>query len=215
MKYVPLTEALHSYICETFPAEDEFLCRLKTEADEAGLPPIHIAPEQIAFLQVLMRSVGARRVLEIGTLAGYSAIAIARALPNDGRLLTLERNPLHAEFALRKIREAALEHVIEVRTGSAKELLGEIREEPFDAVFIDADKAGYGTYLQKALPLLRLGGLVIGDNTLAWGNIADATTEDKTVQALRRFNTAMSAHPQLQSCLVPIAEGMTIGVKIR
>ena len=217
MKIVHLTEPLHDYICATFPAEDDFLRRLKQEADEAGLPPIHIAPEQVAFLQMFLQAIGAKRVLEIGTLAGYSAVAMARALPKGSRLLTLERNPAHAAFARRKIAEAALESVIEVRTGDAKQLLGEIaetkEEAPFDFIFIDADKAGYTDYLDLSLPLLRASGVLAGDNTLAWGNIADERSADKTVQALRRFNAAMSAHPELRACLLPIAEGMTFGVK--
>lgn len=214
MKYVPLTEVLHSYICETFSAEDEFLRNIKIEAEQAGLPAIHIAPEQVSFIQVLLRAVQAQRVLEIGTLAGYSAIAMARVLPEHGRLLTLERQQIHADFAQKKIRQAALEHVIEVRVGKAAQLLETIHEEPFDAVFIDADKGGYEEYLRKALPLLRVGGLVMADNTLAWGNIADANSMEKTVQALRAFNHAMSIHPSLQTCLLPIAEGMTIGIKL-
>ncbi|MFY8001781.1 MAG: O-methyltransferase [Candidatus Kapaibacteriota bacterium] len=214
MKYTPLTEPLHDYICTTFSAEDDFLRQLKRESDAAGFPAIHIAPEQVALLQVLLRAVGAKRVLEIGALAGYSAIAMVRALPDGARLLTLERNPAHAEFVRRKVRESALEHIIEVRVGDAKQILRTVDEAPFDVVFIDADKAGYSAYLDLALPLLRVGGIICADNTLAWGNIADTNTSDATVQALQRFNHAMSAHPQLQSCLIPIAEGMTLGVKL-
>lgn len=220
MKYTPITDEIHEYICATFPAEDDFLRTLKREAEEAGFPAIHIAPEQVAFLQMFLKATGARRVLEIGALAGYSAIGMARVLPEGAHLLTLEYNPVHAEFVRRKVSEAGLEAVVEVRTGDAAQLLQELSHEfpageLFDFVFIDADKVGYTRYLDLTLPLLRMGGTVAGDNTLAWGNIADSTTTDKTVQALRTFNAAIAAHPQLQASLLPIAEGMTFGVKVR
>ena len=221
MKYVAYNDALSRYVCATFPAEDDFLRALKTEATEAGLPPIHIAPEQAAFLQTLLCATGARRVLEIGTLAGYSAICMARALPPQGAyLLTLERSPAHAAFAQRKAAEAGLDDVIDVREGDAKQTLAEIAAnakqgfEPFDFVFIDADKRGYGAYLELALPLLRAGGLVCADNTLSWGAVADPATTDKTAQAIRRFNAAVQAHPHLRAAsLAPIAGGMTFAVK--
>lgn len=215
MKYTPITDEIHEYMSATFPAEDDFLRTLKREADEAGFPPIHIAPEQVAFLQMFLKATGAKRVLEIGALAGYSAIGMARALPEGSSLLTLEREPRHADFVRRKVREAGLENIIEVRTGDATQLLREMAADSvFDFVFIDADKVGYTTYLDLTLPLVRVGGVICGDNTLAWGNIADGASTDKTVQALRNFNAAISAHPQLQAYLLPIAEGMTFGVKI-
>lgn len=215
MKYTPITDEIYAYMSATFPAEDDFLLTLKHEADEAGFPPIHIAPEQVAFLQMFLKATGAKRVLEIGALAGYSAIGMARALPEGSHLLTLEYNPVHADFVRRKVREAGLEKVVEVRTGDAALLLREIAVDSlFDFVFIDADKVGYTTYLDLTLPLVRMGGVICGDNTLAWGNIADSASTDKTVQALRDFNAAISAHPQLQACLLPIAEGMTFGVKV-
>ncbi|MCS6808824.1 MAG: O-methyltransferase [Bacteroidota bacterium] len=214
MKHVPLTEALHQYICTTFPAEDALLQRIKQEAEQAGLPAIHIAPEQGALLQVLLRAIGARRVLEIGTLVGYSAIMMARALPPDGYLLTLESDEHHADYARVNIRAASLDHIIEVRVGRAQDILHSISGAVFDAVFIDADKAGYTTYLEHSVRLVRVGGLIIADNTLAWGKIADTTTDDPTIQALQQFNKALKAHPMLHSCLVPIAEGMTISVRL-
>ncbi|MBL7992928.1 MAG: O-methyltransferase [Candidatus Kapabacteria bacterium] len=215
MKYTPITDEIHEYMSATFPAEDDFLRTLKREADEAGFPPIHIAPEQVAFLQMFLKATGAKRVLEIGALAGYSAVGMARALPEGSSLLTLEREPRHADFVRRKVREAGLENIVEVRTGDAAQLLREITVDSlFDFVFIDADKVGYTTYLDLTLPLVRVGGVICGDNTLAWGNIADSASTDKTVQALRNFNAAISAHPQLQACLLPIAEGMTFGVKV-
>jgi O-methyltransferase len=214
MKYTALTEPLHDYICATFPAEDDFLRRLKEDGEAAGMPPIHIAPEQVAFLQTLLRGINARFVLEIGSLAGYSAIGMARALPENGKVVCFESEASRADFIRRKAAEAGISHKIEVHTGDAKQLLQEYHPDfAFDFVFIDADKVGYVRYLELTLPLLRPGGMLSGDNTLAWGNIADEHSEDKTVQALRAFNHAVSTHPQLSGCLLPIGEGMTLAVK--
>lgn len=224
MKYTALTEPLHDYICATFPAEDEFLRRLKEDAEKAGMPPIHIAPEQLAFLQTLLRGMNARFVLEIGSLAGYSAIGMARALSENGKVVCFEAEAKRADFIRRKAGEAGMPHKIEVHTGDAKQLLQEYRpnfehdadvehDAEFDFIFIDADKAGYVRYLELSLPLLRPGGMLCGDNTLAWGNIANEHSTDKTVQALRAFNHAVSTHPELSGCLLPIGEGMTLAVK--
>ncbi|TAE32387.1 MAG: O-methyltransferase [Candidatus Kapaibacterium sp.] len=214
MKYTALTKPLHDYICATFPAEDDFLRRLKADGEAVGMPPIHIAPEQLAFVQTLLRGINARFVLEIGSLAGYSAIGMARALPEDGKVVCFEKEPTRAEFIRQKAEEAGIPHKIEVHAGDAKHLLENFRpEHEFDFVFIDAEKAGYVRYLELSLPLLRKGGMLCGDNTLAWGNVFDANSTDKTVQALRAFNHAISKHPELSGCLVPIGEGMTLAVK--
>jgi predicted O-methyltransferase YrrM len=214
MKYTALTEPLHDYICATFPAEDEFLRHLKAEGEAEGMPPIHIAPEQLAFLQTLLRGINARFVLEIGSLAGYSALGMARALPDNGKVVAFEREAKRADFIRRKADEAEMAHKIEVHTGDAKRLLQDFHPDyAFDFVFIDAEKAGYTHYLELTLPLLRTGGMLCGDNTLAWGHIADEHSTDKTVQALRAFNHAVSTHPHLQGCILPIGEGMTLAVK--
>jgi predicted O-methyltransferase YrrM len=216
VKYVPLTPEIHEYICTRFPAENEFLRTLNREAEAEGIPPIQIAPEQLAFLQMLLRALSARYVLEIGSLAGYSALGMAQVLPDDGKVIAFEINPKHAEFIQRKAREAQIDHKIQLHVGDAKQLLREFRPNvEVDFVFIDAEKAGYVQYLELAVPLLRKGGIVAGDNTLAWGKIADTTTTDETVRALQAFNEAVSRHDQLQSCMIPLAEGMTLGTKIR
>jgi len=211
-----LTPALNDYLTANFSAEDAFLRTLLDQAEERGIPAISIAPEQTAFLQVLLRGIGARRVLEIGSLAGYSAITMARALPADGEMICLELNPDWSDFIRRKAREAGLDNVIDVVTGPAVDTLttGTI-EGPFDAIFIDADKVNYSRYFDLALPLLRTGGLIIGDNALAWGEIAntDTTFEPQNVKAIRAFNERISTHPGLQSTLVPLGDGMVIGIK--
>ncbi len=213
-----LTEELNDYVVENFSAEDDFLRTLVTESLAAGIPPISIAPEQTAFLQVLLRGIGARRVLEIGSLAGYSAIAMARALPKDGELIACEIDPVFAAFIERKAHEAGLAGVIRVVRGPALLSIATLAREPrLDAVFIDADKVNYVRYLDLVLPMLRVGGLIIGDNALAWGHVADAEPdfEPQNVIAIREFNERMSTHPQLQSALVPLGDGMVIGIKLR
>jgi predicted O-methyltransferase YrrM len=216
MKHIPLTPAIHQYMTALFPAEDDFLRELTRESKELGIPPINITPEQLAFMQMLLRALNAKYVLEIGSLAGYSAIGMARMLPDDGKVVAFEINPRHAEFIHRKAQDAKLDHKIQLHIGDAKELLREFQPMvAFDFVFIDAEKTGYTAYLDLTVPMLRIGGVVAGDNTLAWGNIADRNSNDPTVIALQRFNDAVSKHEQLQSCMIPIAEGMTLGTRIR
>ncbi len=207
------TPDLIAYIQRYFSAEDEFLATLRQQALEAGFPEIWIAPEQGAFLQVVLRAMGARHVLEIGTLAGYSAITLARALPEEGWLITVERDAQRAEFARRAVERAGLAHKIRVECADAREWLRTFHPpEPLDFVFIDADKPSYSLYLDLCLPLLRIGGLICTDNALAWGEIASETT-DPDVQALQAFNLRMATHPQLQCCLVPLGDGMVLGVR--
>jgi predicted O-methyltransferase YrrM len=209
----PLTPELNDYIIELFSAEDDFLSALRVDAEEAGIPAIHIAPEQTSFLQVLLRSIGARFVLEIGSLAGYSAIAMARALPPDGRLIAMEIHPDYAAFIERKAHEAGLDGVIKVIVGPALDGLSALPADTmFDAVFIDADKPNYVNYIQAVLPFMRHGGIIIGDNALAWGEAANPSTsfEPENVQGIRSFNSFVASHPRLQATLVPLGDGMTI-----
>lgn len=211
-----LTPELNDYVSRMFNAEDAFLRQLLADAEAAGIPPISIAPEQTSFLQVLLRAIGARRVLEIGSLAGYSAIAMARALPPDGSVVCCELQAEWAEFIRRKAHEAGLGSVITVVTGAALDTIRAMdASEQFDAVFIDADKPNYVHYVDAVLPHLRVGGLIIGDNALAWGEVANehSTFEPENVAGIRDFNRHMVGHPQLQCTLVPLGDGMTIGIK--
>lgn len=215
----PLTPVLNAFLSKHFSAEDEFLRTLLIEAKEKGIPEISIAPEQTSFLQVLLRAMNARTVLEIGSLAGYSAISMARALPADGTLYACEINPEYCEFIKNKASQAGLGSVIQVMEGPALITYPTIRKsftQPLDAVFIDADKLNYSRYMEMVLPDLRVGGLIIADNALAWGLVADENpvSEPQNVIALRTFNERLSSHPQLQATLVPLGDGMAIGVKL-
>jgi len=214
MKGTPITDDIVSYAIDLFGIEDELLRSLRIEAASAGIPEIQISPEQAAFMQVLLRGTGARRVIEVGTLAGYSAIVMARALPSDGHLVTIERDPFHAEFARNMIARAGLNQLIEVRIGSGIDVLERnlAGTGPYDFAFIDADKQGYVRYLELILPMMRPGGMIAGDNAMAWGRITDRRTDDDSVLGMQAFNRAMASHPRLQSALLPIGDGMCVGV---
>lgn len=214
MKGTPLTDQMVDYMTHLFPTEDALLRDLKRDADAAGIPAIQISTEQGAFIQVLLRGIGARRVVEVGTLGGYSSIIMARALPPDGELVTIERDPLRAEFARAQYAKAGLEGVVRVMVGSGIDVLErELAETgPYDFAFIDADKGSYVRYLELIYPIIRPGGLIAGDNALAWGKVAD-DSDDPDVQGIQAFNRAMAEHPGLQSCIVPIGDGMCIGWK--
>jgi caffeoyl-CoA O-methyltransferase len=206
--------ALSDYIAELFAPEDTLLQELRAEAGRRGLPEIAISAEVGRLLQVLLVSIGARRVLEIGTLAGYSAIWIARALGPDGRLVTLEIDPARADLARSFLQRAGLADRAEVRVGDALETTaGLVRlGERFDAVFIDADKERYPAYLDHALELVRTGGLILADNALWSGRVLDDPAEDQGTAAVQAFNRAMAGHPRLVSTIVPVRDGVAVGV---
>ena len=207
----PVDEPLFAYLATKAIPEDALLRDLRIAAAKAGLPEIHIAPEQAAFLQNLLRAMRARTVVEIGTLGGYSAIAMARGLAPDGRVITHEIEPRHAEFAREWIARSDQRGRIDVRVGDAAKTLAELPAASADAVFIDADKTGYVGYLQHALRLLRPGGVVLADNVLAGGLIASGT--DAKERALRAFLDAAIANPELTSVVVPLGDGVYFGVK--
>ena len=172
---------------------------------EAGLPPHHVAPNQGKLLYLLARIQGARRILEIGTLGGYSAIWLARAHPPGGRLITLEANSRHTEVARANIARAGLAEVVDVREGSALESLariGEQSEEPFDFIFIDADKANNPHYLEWALQLSRPGSLIVADNVVRGGAVVDGASTDPDVRGIRRFMELLALEPRVSATVV-------------
>ncbi len=203
------------YIAGLFAQEDDLLRALREDAANAGLPAISVPPETARFLQLLVRAVGATRVLEVGTLGGYSAIWMARAMGDDGSLLSLELDPEHAAFARRYIERAGLSHAVEVRVGRALQILPTLDGEKFDIVFLDADKEPLPTYLDWALRLLRPGGLVIADNTLRGGRVADPTEDDEQLRAIREFNRKLAANSRLTGLVVPIGDGVAVAVMQR
>lgn len=205
-------EACSAYVAGLFGSEDDVLRDLRREIAESDLPEIYISPEEGRLLQVLLRCVGARRVLELGTLGGYSAIWMARALPADGRLITVERDSGRAELARRYLRRARLAGIVEVRVGEAGTVLERLSGgEPFDAVFIDADKKSYPDYLEWCLKNVRGGGLVIADNAFKSGRVVEES-DDPDVRGIQEFNRRVAEDPALTSIIVPVRDGLAIAV---
>ncbi len=206
-----LWTAVDGYIENLFLPDDPALTATLADSAAAGLPEIAVSPAQGKLLTLLARAVGARRILEIGTLGGYSAICLARALPADGRLVTLELSPLHAAVAQANIARAGLADRVEVRVGPGVASLAHLAAEgaePFDLVFIDADKPSYGAYLEGSLPLARPGALIIADNVVRQGRVMDATSDDDNAQGARRFNDQLAADPRLSAVVL-----QTVGSK--
>jgi len=203
-----------SYIAERTTREDAFLRELKESASSAGIPAIWVSPEQASFMQILLRLSRAREVVEIGTLAGYSAIWMARALPPGGRVQTIELSKKHADFAEQWIARSDVADRILVLRGAAKDVLQMIGPDTADVVFLDADKASYPLYLQEALRIVRKGGLVLADNAFAFGSLFDEDETDSDVAAVRAFNDLISRERALQSVIVPIGDGLWVGVKL-
>lgn len=200
------------YIAGLFAREDDLLASLREEADRSGMPPISITPDEGRLLQVLLTAIGARRVLEVGTLGGYSAIWMARALPPTGRVLSLEMEPGHAEFARRYVTRAGLDAQVEVRVGRALDLLPALDGERFDVMFIDADKEPLPTYFDWGLRLVRPGGLIIADNALWGGRVYDPTVTDGPTAGVREFNRRLATDPRVTGIVVPTHDGVAIAV---
>jgi predicted O-methyltransferase YrrM len=185
-----LWSTVDTYIADKLIKTDSALDRALETSEAAGLPAINVSPNHGKLLHILARMVNARAILEIGTLGGYSTIWMARALPPGGRLITLEFEPKHAELAKANIARAGLDKVVEIRLGVALETLPKIAAEqigPFDLIFIDADKVSTADYFQWALKLSRVGSLIVVDNVIRKGEVANAKTNDPAVQGMRRF----------------------------
>jgi caffeoyl-CoA O-methyltransferase len=198
--------AVDDYLTRLFVPSDSALDAALAAAAEAGLPMIQVTPTQGKLLHVLALACGARHILEIGTLAGYSTIWLARALPADsGSVVTLEANPTHARVARANLERAGVAERVEVRLGPALESLAQFGEEgrgPFDLVFIDADTLNLAAYFAWALKLTRRGSLIVTDNVVLEGKVLDADTADPMVQAVRRFNAAVAAEPRVSATVI-------------
>lgn len=206
-----VTEKHFDYIARHTAPEDPFLRDLKREAAAAGIPPIWIAPEQAAFMQILLRAAKAREVVEVGTLAGYSAIAMARA---GCRVHTIELLEKHAEFAEEWIAKSDVADRVKLHRGAGADVLPKFADDSMDAAFLDADKAGYPVYLRECLRIVRRGGLILVDNAFAFGQLFDAKPADREVPAVRAFNELMAKTEELQSVIVPVGDGLWVGVRI-
>jgi predicted O-methyltransferase YrrM len=202
-----------AYLAERTAGEDAFLAELKRSAEAAGIPAIWISPEQASLMQILLRLRAARDVVEVGTLAGYSAIAMARALPEGGCVRTIELSAEHAAFARDQVARSDVAGRVEVLEGAGADVLPRLADGSADAFFIDADKPGYAGYLREALRILRPRGLVLVDNAFAFGRLFDETSRDADVAAVRAFNDEMAATRGLDSVIVPIGDGLWVGIK--
>ena len=207
-----VTERHFEYLAARTLREDAFLVDLKAAANEAGIPPINISPEQAAFMAILLRLHRAREVVEVGTLAGYSAIAMARALPADGRVRTIELNDAYADFAHEWIARSDVADRIELIRGAGADVLPTMNDGSTDACFLDADKKSYPGYLDASLRILRPGGLVMVDNAFAFGQLFDDAPTDPEATAVCAFNDYMARRDGVTSVIVPLGDGLWVGV---
>ncbi len=208
--------AVDGYITDTFIGSDAALESVLEDSAAAGLPAISVSPPQGKMLMLLARLQGARQILEIGTPGGYSTIWLGRGLGPGGRLITLELEPTYAEVARKNVERARLSDVVEVRVGPASDSLAELAASgagPFDLIFIDADKEGYRDYYESCLELLRPGGLIVVDNVLWSGQVADPAIQDPATDAIRRFNAFLHADERVRLALLPVADGLTLALK--
>uniref|UniRef100_UPI00404B3DA2 O-methyltransferase n=1 Tax=Cephaloticoccus sp. TaxID=1985742 RepID=UPI00404B3DA2 len=193
------------YLVEKLMLADPILDAALAASAVAGLPAINVAPNQGKFLQLLARINGSRRILEVGTLGGYSTIWLARALPNSGRLVTLELDPKHAEVAEKNFEQAGLADRIDLHVGLAADTLNQLiaeKTEPFDFIFIDADKASLPIYFTAVLKLSHLGSVIVVDNVVRNGAVADTASTDENVQGVQRFLKMAADEPRVDATAV-------------
>ena len=203
--------AVDRYISEALIPADPVLEAALAASDKAGLPPIAVTPHQGKFLMILAQAIGARSILELGSLGGYSTIWLARGLAGGGILITLEADPRHAEIAQANVARAGLADKVQIRVGKALETLPQLAADalgPFDLIFIDADKGNYPSYLEWAVKLSRPGTVIIGDNVVREGKVVEADDPDPSIQGVRRMNEIIAADPRLTATAI-----QTVGSK--
>ncbi|MFN7939884.1 MAG: class I SAM-dependent methyltransferase [Bryobacteraceae bacterium] len=216
-QHIQVDDALLAYIRSVAAPEPEYLARLREETAKDPLARMQITVEQGVFMGMLVRLMGARRALEVGVFTGYSSISVARALPDDGELIACDVSEKWTSVARRYWKEAGVEHKIHLHLRPAVEtldsLLAEGQAGTFDFAFIDADKANYGAYYERALQLLRPGGLIGVDNVLWHGRVINAKVQDEDTVAIRAFNAAMREDARVDQMLLPIGDGLTLARK--
>jgi caffeoyl-CoA O-methyltransferase len=211
-KHTPITPALHEYLVAHGAPPDAVQHSLIEETAKLGrIAMMQIAPEQGAFMSWLARTLGARRVVEVGVFTGYSTLCLARGLPDDGRVLALDVNAEWTAIGRRHWEKAGVAHKIELRLGPALDTLRALPQEPaFDLAFIDADKTGYAGYVEEILPRLRTGGVILVDNVLWGGAVVNAERQDPDTLAIRAFNAAMARDPRVDAVMIPLSDGLTL-----
>jgi predicted O-methyltransferase YrrM len=216
MSTVPtqVTAELFNYLIARTTPENNILRELREAAIEAELPPIWISPEQAIFMGILLQLSKAKRVLEIGTLGGYSAVAMAQALGADGQVDSCAIDTGYAAFARKWIERSGLSEIINVLEGDALTTLPTLAQgAAYDAVFIDADKANYASYLSQTLNMLKPGGLMMVDNAFAYGHVLEEENSTDDVWAIRAFNDFMARESRITAQIIPVADGLWVGVK--
>ncbi|MDB5082031.1 MAG: Methyltransferase [Chloroflexi bacterium] len=215
-----LSQRIDSYLEGLFVPEDTVLEQALKDMEQNGLPSINVSPNEGQLLYMLAKLSGARKVLEIGTLGAYSTIWLARALPPEGRVITLEYEPKHAAVARRNLERAGLSDRVEVRVGAGLDLLPEIArngEGPFDLFFIDADKSNYPGYLEWAIKLSRPGSVILSDNLLRNGDVLKADIKNEHGSAndiIGRYNRQLATDPRLESLIIPLNRGHVDGLGV-
>ncbi|MGK2914839.1 MAG: class I SAM-dependent methyltransferase [Porticoccaceae bacterium] len=213
-KSITLTAELYRYLLEVSLREPVILRDLRAETAKLAAANMQIAPDQGQFMALLLRLMGARRVIEIGTFTGYSALVMALALPADGELIACDISADYTAVARRYWHDAGVAHKIDLRLAPAADTLRGLaaagRQGEFDFVFIDADKAGYRDYYELSLPLLRQGGLVVVDNVLWNGSVIDTDRQDADTVAIRAFNQAVHGDERVEISMIPVGDGLTL-----
>ncbi|HEY6852802.1 MAG TPA: O-methyltransferase [Gemmatimonadales bacterium] len=208
-----MDERLERYITELFAVEDAALAAIRARHATADLPVIHISADEGKILHVLLRAAGAARVLELGALGGYSGVWLARALPPHGSLVTIEKEPRHAELARRAYAEAGVADRVRVIEGAALDVLPTLAP-GFDAVFLDADKEPLPQYFDWAVRLVRLGGLILCDNAFYNGAVADPNDHSANAAGVREYNRRAATDARVVTAVIPVRDGVAMSVKV-
>jgi len=212
-----MSDKLNAYMQSVSLREPDVLTRLRNETSRQSMSMMQIAPEQGQFMQLLVKALGIRRAIEVGVFTGYSSLCVALAMPGDGRIVACDVNKEWTDIARRYWKEAGVDNKIELRLAPALETLDKLIEEQlqnkFDFAFIDADKAGYRDYYERALVLIRPGGLIAIDNTLWSGSVADESNQTEATQAIRDLNRHIHADERVDISLLPIGDGLTLALK--
>ena len=207
------------YLDSTFGLEDADLKRVREGLSQNDLEFMSISPHEGRLLQFLVRAFGLKKIVEVGTLLGYSTLCMAKALPKDGQVITIDKNPQTLSLARQYFAESSVSEKIAVFEGVALEVLSQVAQEgPFDMVFIDADKGGYVDYLAWAEQHVRPGGLIVGDNTFLWGGVWDQPTQARTgegqIRKMKEFNSRLADPQRYNSTLIQTFEGLTVAQKL-
>ena len=217
IRSIGLSDVLHRYLLDTSLREPDVMRRLREETAQHPESNMQIAPEQGQFMQLLVRLVGAERTLEVGTFTGYSALAVALTLPDDGQLVACDVSEDYTRVARRYWQKAGVAHKVDLRIGPAVDtldtLLNDGQAGSFDFAFIDADKTGYDAYYERSLQLVRSGGLIMLDNMLRSGRVVDPDPDDASTQAIHRLNEKLHRDDRIHLSLIPVADGLTLALK--